>query len=123
MRINFIESNAKIEIGGGNATVTIGRGNVEAAFGVRGWRGQSANIAVASGALDVRLPSNLSAEIDATILKTGAIENMIADLKPRDRKVLFTEKSIVAKAGVGGATLKFTVGDGTLRLEPLVLPL
>jgi hypothetical protein len=36
-------------------------------------------------------------------------------LKPRER-TKFTEKSMAAKAGSGGAALSFTVGDGTLKL-------
>lgn len=123
MRINFLESNARIEIIGGSTTATFTSGTVDVAFGVRGWRGRPANIQVATGNLTVRLPSNASAEIDAMILRTGAIENTIPDLKPRDRKVLFTDKSIIAKAGVGGVPLKFTVGDGTLKMERLILPL
>ena len=122
MRINFLETNAKIEVIGGNTTATIGSGTVDVAFGVHGWRGRSANIQVAKGNLNVRLPSNMSAEIDAVILRTGSIENTLPDLKPRDRKVIFTDKSIIAKAGVGGVPLKFTVGDGTLRMERLTLP-
>ena len=65
----------------------------------------------------------MSAEIDATILKTGVIENTLPDLKPRDRKAPFTEKTIAARAGVGGAALSFTVGDGNLKIERLVQPL
>jgi hypothetical protein len=53
------------------------------------------------------------------VLRTGTIENSLPDLKQRDRKVAFTDKSIIAKAGSGGTEVKFTVGDGTLRLERL----
>ncbi len=123
MQINFIESKAYVEIVGGSTSVTVGSGSLDVVFGSRGWRGRYANISVASGNLNVRLPSTLSAEIDAVILKTGSIENLLPDLKPRERKVPFTEKSILAKAGVGGAPLKFTVGDGTLKLERLEQPL
>ena len=42
---------------------------------------------------------------------------LFPDLKPRDRKVPFTDKVDLAKAGVGGAPLKFTVGDGTLKMD------
>jgi hypothetical protein len=73
------------------------------------------------GDLTVRLPSNTSASLDALILRTGKIENQLPDLKQRDRKVGFTDQSIMAKAGVGGPDLKFTVGDGTLKLVPLVI--
>ena len=123
MRVNFLETKGYVEVIGGNTVFTVGSGSLDIAFGVRGWRSRSANISLATGNLSVRLPSNLTAEIDANILKTGSIENTIPDLKPRDRKVPFTEKAIAAKAGVGGSTLKFTVGDGTMKLERLILPL
>ena len=116
MRVNFLETKATIEVVGGSTNVTIGTGSADVAFGVHGWRGRSANIQVATGNLNIKLPSNMSSEIDASILKTGKIENTLPDLKPRDRKVPFTERSIIAKAGVGGAPLKFTVGDGTLKI-------
>ncbi len=122
MQINFLETKAKIEVISGPVVATIAAGSVEVAIGTHGWRPRTANIKVASGDLTVRLPANMSAEIDATILKTGKIENMLADLKPRDRKMPFTDKSILAKANVGGAALNFTVGDGTLTLKNLVLP-
>ena len=121
MRINFLETNAKIEVINGSTTATIGAGSVDLSLGVRGWRGREANIQLAKGDLTVRLPSNMSSEIDAAILRSGAIENKLPDLKPRDRKVPFTDMAIKAKAGVGGASLKFTVGDGTLKMVPLVL--
>lgn len=119
MRVNFLESKANVEIIAGDTTLMIGSGSLDVAFGVKGWRGRYANIQVASGDLSVRLPSVMSAEIDATILKSGSIENLITDLKPRDRKVPFTETSIIAKAGVGGAPLKFVVGAGKLKMERL----
>lgn len=122
MRINFLESKAKIEVISGGTAVTVGKGTVDIAIGTHGWRGRFATVQVASGDLTVHLPTTLSAEIDATILLTGKIENTFPDLKPRDRKVGFTDKSIVAKAGVGGVPLKFSVGDGTLKLDKLVLP-
>jgi len=122
MRVNFLESNARVEVVGGNTAVTVAVGNIDIYFGGRTWRARSANIQVAKGDLNVRLPSVVSADIDAIILRSGSIENKLTDLKPRDRKVLFTERSILAKAGVGGVPLKFTVGEGTLRLERTVLP-
>lgn len=122
MRINFIESKAKIEVISGATTATFGSGSVEVGIGTHGWRARSATIQVASGDLTVRLPANLSADIDAVILKTGKIENTLPGMKPRDRKVVFTDKSIMAKAGVGGVPLKFTVGDGTLKMENLAPP-
>jgi hypothetical protein len=123
IRANYLESDAKVELIGGEASINIGKGSADVTFGVRGWRGRSANIQIAHGDLTVRLPTSLSAEIDAAILRSGRIENLFPDLKPRDRKALFTEKSVKARAGVGGSSLKFVVGDGDIRIEPLGIPI
>jgi hypothetical protein len=85
----------------------------------RSWRGNAIDVALATGDMDVYMPVNLSAELDATILRTGKIENGLLDLKPRVRSVKFTEQSISAKAGGGSVPMKFTVGDGTLRLKTI----
>lgn len=119
LRVNFLESAARLDVIGGSVSATLGTGTLDVALGVKGWRARAANIQIASGDLTVRLPSNTSAEIDAVILKNGAIENTFPGLKPRDRKVAFTDKSISAKVGVGGVPLKFTVGDGHLKMLPL----
>ena len=71
---------------------------------------------LASGTMSLNLPSGLNADFDASILRTGKIENAFTDFKPRVRKVEFTEKSIAAKAGTGGIQLKFSVGDGTMKI-------
>lgn len=117
MRVNFLETKGHLEVTTGNIVVAIGSGELDLVFAARGWRGRSANVSIGRGDLIVRLPSNLSAEIDAIVLKTGSIENLIPDLKPRDRKIAFTERSIAARAGVGGPPLRFTVGDGSMRLK------
>lgn len=122
IRVNFVETDAKVEVISGASTLVFNRGKAEVAFGTRGWRNRTADVQMANGDLTVHLPSTASAQLDAVILRTGKIENSFRDLKPRDRKVPFTDRSIAAKAGVGGAPLKFTVGDGTLILKPLVLP-
>lgn len=123
IRANFIESNAKVDVVAGSTVVIIGKGSADVTFGTRGWRGRYADISVGNGDLNVSLPSNMSAEIDATVLRDGSIENLIPGLKPRDRKVVFTEKLIVAKAGVGGSPMKFTVGAGKMRLARLGQPM
>ncbi|HQX56382.1 MAG TPA: hypothetical protein PLP07_10670 [Pyrinomonadaceae bacterium] len=116
LRINFLDSNAKIELKGGTTTVTIGTGTADLTIPSNGWRGRSVDFQMVKGDLTVHLPSSISAEIDAVILRTGKIENLFPGLKPRVRKGEFTEKSIVAKAGNGGIPIKFTVGDGTMKL-------
>lgn len=119
IRVNFLESNAKVNVVSGNTMVMIGSGSLDVVFGGRGWRGRLADIQIAKGDLSIALPTNLSAEIDASVLRSGSIENLFPDLKPRDRRVIFTEKNIAAKAGVGGAPMKFTVGEGNMRLTKL----
>lgn len=123
MRINFLESAANVEIIGGNTVITVENGTLDVAFGTRGWRPRTADVQISKGDLNIWLPSTLSAEIDAVVLRTGLIENSVPDLKPRDRKVVFTDRSIMAKAGVGGPSLKFTVGDGKLKMQRLSKPL
>ncbi len=115
MRINFLESNAKLNLIGGTIFATVGKGDVAVVVPNRSWRGRSVDVQLASGTMTVQLPLNLNANIDAEILRDGRIENVLTVLKPRDR-TKFTEKSIQAKAGNGGAALNFTVGDGTLKL-------
>ncbi len=117
--VNFIETKAKLTFFSGTANITIQKGSVDAAFGTRLWSGRSANIQVGTGDISVHLPSTQSANIDAIVLRTGKIENEFPDLKPRDRKVLFSDKSILAKAGVGGPAIKLGVGDGTIKIGVL----
>lgn len=122
IRVNFVETNAKVEVISGTSSLIFGGGKADVALGTHGWRNRAADIQMGNGDLTVQLPTTVSAEIDAVILRTGKVENNIEGLKPRDRKAPFTETSIIAKAGVGGAKLKFTVGDGKLKIvhrEPL----
>ncbi|MEO8573149.1 MAG: hypothetical protein ABI481_04205 [Pyrinomonadaceae bacterium] len=118
-KLNYLETNAKIDLKGGGILAVFGKGKVDVTVPTISWRGRYADISVAEGELNVHLPSGINAELDATILRTGKIENGYLGLKPRVRKAEFTEKSIVAKSGVGGTPLKFTVGDGTLKLASL----
>ena len=115
MRINFLESNAKLNLIGGSVIATFGIGEVEVVIPNPSWRGRSADVQLASGTMNVQLPLNLNANLNARVLRVGQIDNALTNLKPRDR-TKFTEKSISANAGSGGAFLTFTVGDGTLKL-------
>ncbi len=117
--INFIETKATLTLFSGTASITVQKGSVDAAFGTRLWRGRSAAIQVGSGDISVHLPSTQSADIDAIVLRSGAITNDFPDLKPRDRKAPFTDKTILAKAGTGGPPIKLGVGDGTIKIGVL----
>ena len=116
MRIKFLNSNAKMELVGGAIQGTFGGGTVDVSIPARNWRGRFADIQLASGNMNVWLPFSLNAEVTAGILRTGKIENSFTELKPRS-KIAFTEKSMSAKAGNGGISLNFTVGDGELNIS------
>ncbi|MEO6333396.1 MAG: hypothetical protein ABIO91_00290, partial [Pyrinomonadaceae bacterium] len=117
-KLNYLETNAKLDLKGGAVLAVFGKGSVDLTVPSVSWRGRFADVALASGDMNIRLPNGINAELDATILRTGKIENGYLGLKPRVRKAEFTDKSIVAKSGVGaGTSLKFTVGDGTLKLS------
>jgi len=118
-KLNYLETHAKINLIGGGITAVFGKGTVDLTVPSSSWRGRFADVQLATGEMHVRLPNGLNAELDATILRTGKIENEYAGLKPRVRKAEFTDKSIVAKSGIGGIPLKFTVGDGTLKISTL----
>ena len=115
MKINYLESNARLNLIGGSIVATFAAGTIEVVIPNRSWRGRSADVQLANGTMNVRLPPNLNANLDAQVLRSGKIENTLLNLKPRDR-TKFTELLIAAKAGSGGAPLSFTVGDGTLKL-------
>ena len=119
LRINAVETNVRLDLVGGGLSATIQKGTVAVKMPDRSWRGSGIDIALASGDMQVYFPVNLSAELDASILRTGKIENGLLDLKPRVRSVKFTEQQISARAGGGGVPMKFTVGDGTLALKTI----
>lgn len=118
IRVMAIESNANLTLAGGYVTTTVQRGSVNVRLTSRSWRGAGAEVRLASGEMTVELPSGLSLDINADVLRTGQIENSYTGLEPRDR-VPLTTRSIRARAGTGGPTLAFTVADGTLRIKQL----
>jgi len=122
MRINSVETKASLALIGGGVNATFGAGSVDITMPNRNWRGNAIDLALNSGSMSVHLPWNLSSELDASILRTGQIENGLAELKPRDRRIPITDKLIAARAGSGGVPMKFTVGDGTLKLVPFAKP-
>jgi len=117
--ISSLESNARINLLGGSLVATFGSGTVDISMPDRSWRGSAIEAALATGTMTVNLPNSLSAELDASILKSGLIENSLINLKPRNRKAPITDKAVIATAGNGGTAMKFTVGDGTLWLRPI----
>jgi hypothetical protein len=114
LRVNFLDTNADIALVGGGLLANFGKGSVNIAIPTHSWRGRFADVQLASGDLALRLPRGLNADFDATILRSGKIENGFEGFTPRVRKAVFTDISISAKAGAGSIPLKFTVGDGNI---------
>jgi hypothetical protein len=102
-------------LAGGDVEATVASGPFTVRVPARSWRGQGLRLRLASGDLTVELPAGFSGDVDAEVLRSGRIENDFAGLAPRERTKP-NERSLQARAGNGGATLSFTVGDGTLRL-------
>jgi hypothetical protein len=117
LKINYLETNAKLDLVGGGVLAVFGKGDVDISIPTQSWRGRFADVQLAIGTMSLNRPSGLNAEFDANILKSGKIENGFDGFKPRVRKQEFTEKSIAAKAGAGGIPLKFSVGDGTIQIS------
>jgi hypothetical protein len=115
LRVNALESEAMFWLTGGIASITIQRGSVYFNVPGRGWHGLGADVKLAGGNLTVELPADFSADIDAAVMRLGGID-LAYDLEPRDRNSI-TSRSVRARAGSGGATLSFTVGDGTIRIK------
>jgi Putative adhesin len=116
MQIKALETNAELNLVGGTINAVFGAGNVNVKIANRSWRGRYLDIQLATGTMNVSLPENLNAQVDASILKTGKIENLYTQLKPRER-TSFSDKLINAKSGNGGALFAFTVGDGRINIQ------
>jgi hypothetical protein len=115
LRVSSLQSDATLSLTGRIANVTVGAGTVNLIIPARSWRGAGIEIQLAAGQLNVDLPAGFSGDIDAEILRTGKIENAYG-LEPRERTSI-NEKSVRGRAGAGGASLKFTVGDGEIHIR------
>jgi hypothetical protein len=118
VRINALESDTKLKLTGGNVSVTVLRGSIGLDIPTRSWRGSGAELKLATGVLTVSVPPGFNADIDADLLRLGAIENSYSELMPREQGSS-TPRFLRARAGSGGATLNLTVGDGTIRIKKL----
>src|SRR5690349_17723589 len=116
LRLSATESDTAMTLTGGVVTATITAGKVLLAIPARSWRGGGADIRVATGTLNVELAAGFSGDIDAEILRTGKIVNTYEGLAPREKPGI-TERTVRARAGAGGASFKFTVGDGTVNIK------
>ncbi len=116
VRLNALSSNADLSLTGGLVSATIQTGTVNVIIPTRGWHGLGSEIKLATGNLNVELMPGFSGDINADVLRLGEVKIAYPDLQPREGSSI-NSKSIRARAGSGGATLNFTVGDGAIVIR------
>lgn len=116
LQLNALSSEADLTLTGGLVSVLIQNGMMNLKIPARSWRGLSAEFKMAAGTLNVELLPGFSGEINADVLRAGQVRNNLPNLQPRDRHSI-TPQSIRGRAGNGGATLNFTVGDGAIVIN------
>jgi hypothetical protein len=116
IRLNALQSDADLSLTGTDVSVLIQTGTVKVSIPARAWRGLGAEIKLATGKLNLELMPGFNAEITAEVLRTGEVKSSFSGLEPRERNSI-TTKSVRARAGSGGATLRFTVGDGMIDIS------
>ncbi len=116
IRLNAFNSEADLSLTGGNVAVIIQSGRVNLSIPARSWHGQGAEIKLASGNLNVELMPGFNGDINAEVLRIGEVKNAFPNLEPSERNGI-TSHSLRVRAGNGGATLTFTVGDGLIQIK------
>jgi hypothetical protein len=116
LALTATESVASLTLTSGIVNATVGTGKIHLKIPVRSWRGTGADVRLAAGEVTVELAPGLSADIDASVLRLGKIEDSYGELQPRQRNSI-TPQLVRARAGAGGPTFRFTVGDGTIILK------
>jgi hypothetical protein len=117
IRLNALASVADLTLTGGSMSATVQTGAITVTIPARSWHGLGADIKLASGNLVVDLLPGFSADIDAQVMRAGEIKISYPNLEPIERTSI-TPRSVRARAGSGGASLRFTVGDGTIEIRP-----
>ncbi|MGH9905671.1 MAG: hypothetical protein ACRD8U_08835, partial [Pyrinomonadaceae bacterium] len=120
INLSATEAETKMKLTGGIVIANVAQGRLDLNIPVRSWRRGGAEIRVASGELNVELPTGFNGDIDADILRNGRIENAYGNLESREKPGI-TERIVRARAGAGGAFFRFTVGDGTIRIKRAVM--
>lgn len=113
IRLTAAETETKLFLTGGTISATIASGKANVNFLARSWRGAGAEIRLASGELTIEFPAGFNGDIDASILRSGKIEENYGGLVPRERNGI-TAQRVKARCGAGGALFQFTVGDGMI---------
>jgi len=118
LRLSATESDTALTLTGGTVSTTVTAGSITLNIPVRSWRGSGADIRIASGTINVDLAPGFSGDIDAEILRTGKIVNTYEALSAREKPGI-TERTVRARAGSGGPSFKFTVGDGIVNIRKI----
>lgn len=118
LHLNALNSDANLSLTGGLVSVLVQTGTVNLRIPARGWHGLGAEFKVAAGKLNVELMPGFSADLNAVVLRFGSIAVTALDVKPRERDSI-SARSMRARSGSGGATLEFTVGDGTIEIKQI----
>ena len=116
LRLTATESDTALTLTGGVVSATVTAGSVTLTIQARSWRGSGADIRLASGTINVDLPAGFSGDIDADVLRTGKIVNTYEALQSREKPGI-TERTVRARAGAGGPSFTFTVGDGVVNIR------
>jgi hypothetical protein len=116
LRLNAMSSDADLSLTGGLVQVLIQKGTMKLRIPARSWHGLGSEFQLGSGVMTVELLPGFSGDINADVLRTGQIKNTFADLQPTSRNSI-QPSSIHARAGSGGATLTFTVGEGAIEIK------
>lgn len=117
IRVLFGACNAKVALVGGLFSGQFGDGTLDLSFPERNWRSGMIDVQLAKGEMNIWLPTTLSADIDASVASGGRIAIETKLLKPRDRRIPFTETLVKARSGNGGVPFKLTAGNGTITLH------
>lgn len=116
IQINAVTSKADLSLTGGVVSAIVQSGTVNVTVPTRGWHGLGAEIRLASGELNINLAPGFSGNINGEILRNGEIKNTFPNLEPVERNSI-SSHSLRARAGSGGATLTFVLGEGTMQIQ------
>ena len=116
LALTATESVAQLILSSGVVNATVGSGKLDVKIMLRSWRGTGADLRLAVGEMTVALPPGFNADVDASILRTGTIDDSFGELQPRQRNSI-TPQLLRARAGAGGPIFRFTVADGTIKLK------
>jgi len=116
IRVSATESEADLNLSGGNLSATVAAGKLRLTIPVKSWRGVGAEVRLAVGEVTFEIPPGFNGDINAEILRAGRIVDSYGGLAPREKPGI-TPQVLKARAGAGGAFFQITVGDGTIYIK------